>query len=40
MIGFDVFLVLILTRVALPAGILLFLGEVVRRRERKYWARL
>jgi hypothetical protein len=39
MIGFDVILILIVTRVVLPVGILLFLGEWVRRREANYWTR-
>jgi len=38
--GFDVILILLVTRVALPFGVLLFLGELVRRRDADYWVRL
>jgi hypothetical protein len=37
--GFDVILILLVTRVALPLGVLLFLGELVRRRDANYWTR-
>ena len=39
MYGFEVILTLILTRVVLPAGSLLLLGEWIRRREADYWFR-
>ena len=37
--GFDVILTLILTRLVLPFGVLLLLGEWIRRREAGYWFR-
>jgi len=39
MIGLDVFLVLLIARLILPACLLLFLGEWMRRRDAGYyWA--
>jgi hypothetical protein len=35
--GFEVILTLVLTRIVLPAGFLLLLGEWVRRHEADYW---
>ena len=37
--GFDVILILVVMRLALPVCILLFAGELVRRHDVKYWAR-
>ena len=34
MIGFEVFLTLIVTRILLPVSLLLFIGECVHRREQ------
>lgn len=36
--GLEVFLVLLITRLILPAGLLLLIGEWVRRRETRYWS--
>jgi hypothetical protein len=37
MIGFEVFLTLIVTRVLLPVGLLLLVGERVRHSEQRSW---
>jgi len=37
MIGLEVFLVLLITRLLLPVGFLILLGEWMRGRERCYW---
>lgn len=37
MIGFEVILTLIVTRILLPVGLLLLIGEWVRRREVHPW---
>ena len=37
--GLEVFLVLLITRLVLPAGILLLIGEWARRRETRHWSR-
>jgi hypothetical protein len=39
MIGLEVFLVLLVTRLILPAGLLLLIGEWVWRNEARYWFR-
>ena len=38
--GFEVFTTLLLTRLIIPFGMLLFIGEWLRRREAKYWLRM
>ncbi len=37
MIGFEVIFTLIVTRILLPVGLLLFIGEWARRREAHSW---
>lgn len=37
MIGLEVVLTLLLVRVVLPFGLILLIGEILRRREAKYW---
>jgi hypothetical protein len=39
MIGFEVIFTLIVTRILLPLGLLLFIGERLQRREQNYWKR-
>jgi hypothetical protein len=39
MFGIEVVLILMLIRVLLPLGLMLWLGEWVRRREIHYWFR-
>jgi hypothetical protein len=39
MIGAEVILTLVLTRVVVPVCILLLVGEWYRRREANYWSR-
>jgi hypothetical protein len=39
MFGFEVILALILLRITLPIGLMLLLGECVRRGETRYWLR-
>lgn len=39
MISLDVFLVLVMARLILPAGFLILLGERMRSREGCYWLR-
>ena len=39
MIGLEVFLVLLVTRLILPAGLLLLIGERVRHNQAHYWFR-
>ncbi len=40
MYGIEVMLTLFFTRIVLPFGLLLLVGERVRRRETNYWLRL
>jgi hypothetical protein len=37
MIGFEVIFTLIVTRILLPVGLLLFVGERLHRREKNMW---
>ena len=39
MIGIEVILTLIVTRIVLPVGFLLWLGELAHRRELRTWFR-
>ncbi len=39
MFGIEVVLILMLIRVILPLGLMLWVGELVRRRETQYWSR-
>lgn len=39
MFGIEVILTLILSRIILPVGLLLWLGEWTRRRQTNYWFR-
>lgn len=39
MFGIEVVLILMLIRVILPLGLMLWAGELVRRRETPYWSR-
>lgn len=39
MIGLEVLLVLLVTRLILPVGLLLLIGERVRRNQAQYWFR-
>lgn len=38
--GFEIFLILLLTRLVLPFGVLLLVGEWIRKREIHYWLRM
>jgi hypothetical protein len=40
MIGFEVIVTLLVTRILLPVGMLLLLGEMIRRSEIKRWTRV
>lgn len=40
MFGIEVMLALLISRVVLPFGILLLIGEWIRRREANYWLRM
>lgn len=37
MIGFEVIFTMIVTRILLPVGLLLLIGESIRRREAQSW---
>jgi len=39
MFGIEVVPILMLIRVILPLGLMLWVGELVRRRETQYWSR-
>ena len=38
MIGLEVILILVVTRIVLPIGLLILVGEWIRQREGKYWS--
>ena len=38
MSGFEIVLIMMLVRLILPLGLILWFGEWVRRRERQYWS--
>jgi hypothetical protein len=38
MFGLEVFVVMLTTRLLLPLGLLMLLGESIRRRDGRYWA--
>lgn len=40
MIGLEVVLTLLIVRLILPFGLILLIGEILHRREAKYWLRM